>query len=717
MEEKRYAIISRESIRLFAEAEGHSEVTESVAALLAEDATYRLREAVQSSCQYMRHSKRRRLTTEDFNKALSASDVEIIYGQGSGEPSTFRQTAGGELHFVEDREVNLAGMALGGCGPQNPGSTSIKTHWLAVEGTHKGAPTSGGKQNGKVNKGISADLQTYYDNMTMAILGNDDELMRIALEDLRTNARILPLMPYLVNFISQGVRTVSHDVSQLTKLLHTVKAVISNPSLFLEPRPYLNHLVQGIMYCLLEPLAASINPLNDHWALRDYAARLLAQVLNKWSSQVNQLAQKNIKILNEVLVDLTKPPCSHYGTVMGMASLGTAVTEQYILPNLPILMKHLENILNNNTFGNAQLKADASKVVGALLTASESVLRFRIYSYANGDEPSKQCGSNIRSKRRPAPLRIDIPKVISVSQDLNSDSKQKVKSETKTDSQDMKPMLNDELPGELFKQVETKPTRMVYKSYKELYEKLYCFFGDCLSTRLPVAQIELDQMPKKTDNLVSLADSDSLKSGEDLLAVFLNTADKMEADSEHTSDKTRLDEIDIDGDVKSEPSEPSDKSDENLLFLGEDTSNVDLTVKSTNDSSKGIKLIISKRPKRKHESKERKSDKYRSDSKEPKHKRRKQNVQSSKEEQMFEKTVLRKREGKFVFNIRGLSAVAVLDPAKKFSIDSDNMSYKTPVYKQNLCMPVHGKMWWSRRPTKILKSNAPKNYSTLLCII
>lgn len=34
-------------------------------------------------------------------------------------------------------------------------------------------------------------------------------------------------------------------------------------------------IVQTIEYCGIEPLAASINPQNDHWALRDYASRLL----------------------------------------------------------------------------------------------------------------------------------------------------------------------------------------------------------------------------------------------------------------------------------------------------------------------------------------------------------------------------------------------------------------------------------------------------------
>ena len=50
VEEKRYAILSRDSIRLFAEATGHAEISDEVAALLAEDVSYRLREATQVCC-------------------------------------------------------------------------------------------------------------------------------------------------------------------------------------------------------------------------------------------------------------------------------------------------------------------------------------------------------------------------------------------------------------------------------------------------------------------------------------------------------------------------------------------------------------------------------------------------------------------------------------------------------------------------------------------
>ena len=45
VEEKKYAILSRDSVRTFAESVGHSDMTDEAAALLAEDVVYRLREA------------------------------------------------------------------------------------------------------------------------------------------------------------------------------------------------------------------------------------------------------------------------------------------------------------------------------------------------------------------------------------------------------------------------------------------------------------------------------------------------------------------------------------------------------------------------------------------------------------------------------------------------------------------------------------------------
>ncbi|XP_014817709.1 PREDICTED: TAF6-like RNA polymerase II p300/CBP-associated factor-associated factor 65 kDa subunit 6L, partial [Calidris pugnax] len=157
-EERRFVELPRESVRLMAESTG-LELSDEVAALLAEDVCYRLREATQNSSQFMKHTRRRKLTVEDFNRALRWSNVEV------------------------------------------PGMGGLR---------------------------------------------------------------------------AKRVKSVSHDLEQLNRLLHVARSLVGNPFLCLGS--YLRSLVASVTYCALEPLAASINPLNDHWTLRDYAAMLLSRI-------------------------------------------------------------------------------------------------------------------------------------------------------------------------------------------------------------------------------------------------------------------------------------------------------------------------------------------------------------------------------------------------------------------------------------------------------
>ncbi len=48
-DDRRYAILSTDTIKSFAEAGGHADIPQNVAALLAEDVVYRLREATHVS--------------------------------------------------------------------------------------------------------------------------------------------------------------------------------------------------------------------------------------------------------------------------------------------------------------------------------------------------------------------------------------------------------------------------------------------------------------------------------------------------------------------------------------------------------------------------------------------------------------------------------------------------------------------------------------------
>ncbi|XP_077052885.1 TAF6-like RNA polymerase II p300/CBP-associated factor-associated factor 65 kDa subunit 6L isoform X2 [Siphateles boraxobius] len=372
-EERRFAEVPRESIKLMAESTG-VELSEEVAAMLAEDVCYRLREATQNSSQFMRHAKRKKLCVEDFNRALRWSNTETVCGYGAQDALPFRPLKEGELFFVEDREVNLVELALATNIPKGCAEMLVRVNVSYLDG--KGNLESQGTVPTAVQS-LSEDLLKYYQQITRAILGEDPHLMKVALLDLQSNSKIAALLPYFVYVIS-GVKSVSHDLDQLNRLLHMVKSLVQNPYLYLGS--YVRSLVSSVMYCILEPLAASINPLNDHWTLRDYAALLLSHIFWTHGDLVSGLYHQILLSLQKVLSDPVRPLCSHYGAVVGLHALGWKAVERVLYPHLPAYWANLQAVLDDYSVSNAQVKADGHKVYGAILVAVERLLKMKALS-------------------------------------------------------------------------------------------------------------------------------------------------------------------------------------------------------------------------------------------------------------------------------------------------------------------------------------------------
>lgn len=111
----------------------------------------------QSSSQFMRHAKRRKLTVEDFNRALRWSNVEVticdlkfyfdahisglsqseimslspcvhqaICGYGAQDSLPFRSVKEGELFFIEERDINLVELALATNIPKGCAETMVR---------------------------------------------------------------------------------------------------------------------------------------------------------------------------------------------------------------------------------------------------------------------------------------------------------------------------------------------------------------------------------------------------------------------------------------------------------------------------------------------------------------------------------------------------------------------------------------------------------------
>lgn len=456
-EERRFVEIPRESVRLMAESTG-LELSDEVAALLAEDVCYRLREATQNSSQFMKHTKRRKLTVEDFNRALRWSSVEAVCGCGAQEALPLRPVREGELYFPEDREVNLVELALATNIPKGCAETAVRVHVSYLDGKGNLAP------QGSVPSAVSSltdDLLKYYQQVTRAVLGDDPQLMKIALQDLQTNSKIAALLPYFVYVVS-GVKSVSHDLEQLHRLLQVARSLVRNPHLCLGP--YVRSLVGSVLYCVLEPLAASINPLNDHWTLRDGAALLLSHIFWTHGDLVSGLYQQILLSLQKVLADPVRPLCSHYGAVVGLHALGWKAVERVLYPHLSTYWTNLQAVLDDYSVSNAQVKADGHKVYGAILVAVERLLKMK----AQAAEPHRS-GPGGRGCRRPD----DLPWDSLLLQESPSGG-------------GAEPGFGSGLPLPPGGAGPSEPGPPV--TLADIYRELYAFFGDSLATRFGTGQ-------------------------------------------------------------------------------------------------------------------------------------------------------------------------------------------------------------------------------------
>ncbi|XP_072032490.1 TAF6-like RNA polymerase II p300/CBP-associated factor-associated factor 65 kDa subunit 6L [Amphiura filiformis] len=383
-EEKKFAAISTGSVKLMSEASGVDNLSDEITTVLAEDVGYRLREATQASAQFMKHAKRKRMSTEDFNKALRWSDTEPLYGYGSSDPLPFKPVKECELFFPEDKDVSLPDLATDNKVFNSAGKTTVKATWLAVEGILK--PTGAGVTHNAEK--LPDHMHQYYTQITKAVLEGNEQLRKAALQDLHINNKIAGLLPYLVNFVSCGVKMVSHDLVQLTRLLDIVNALTSNPVMYLGP--YLVQIVSTVMYCILEPLAVSINPHNDHWALRDFAARLLGQIMRSSLESSTRFYHQLIATFQEVLNDPARPLCSHYGAVVGLKALGPKAIEQVLVGQISSYWPTLQQVLDDTSLSNVQVKEDGHKVHGAILSAAVCLLKCKQASAGDSNQTSRE---------------------------------------------------------------------------------------------------------------------------------------------------------------------------------------------------------------------------------------------------------------------------------------------------------------------------------------
>ncbi|KAK3576818.1 hypothetical protein CHS0354_002605 [Potamilus streckersoni] len=415
------ANLSSDSVRVIAESIGFHGVPDDASTYLAEDCTYRLKLIVQEALKFMQHGKRQKLSTADFDQALRVQNIEPLYGFHTPDLIPFRYASGGgrELHFLEDKELDLQEV-INSTLPRVPLDVTLKAHWLCIEGEQPAIPENpppaskeqqkteildptvksaidkskkpgklvdggkarlrhkGGNELVKMkelsNHELSMEQQLYYKEITEACVGSEESRRSEALQSLSTDPGLHQMLPRFSTFIFEGVKinVVQNNLALLIYLMRMVKALMDNQTLYLEK--YLHEFVPAVTTCIVCKQLCMRPDVDNHWALRDFAARLNAQICKNFSTSINNIQPRITKTFCKAVKSDKTVLATQYGAIAGLGELGSEVIKSFLLPHIKSIGERVQLATEGPVINNAD-KIAADNIKKALCKYLPPVLK------------------------------------------------------------------------------------------------------------------------------------------------------------------------------------------------------------------------------------------------------------------------------------------------------------------------------------------------------
>lgn len=379
--------LSIESMKTIAESVGVAGLSDSAAKELGDEINFRLKTVVQDAAKFMHHGKRKRLSTADIDQALKIKNIEPLYGFSNPDSIPFRFASGGgrELHFLDDKELEINDIVNAPL-PKLPLDITLRAHWLSIDGIQPAVPENPpllskdqqrvessdpasklvkiGEKAKKPNPvakkqmtetvhvkqltahELSVEQQLYYKEITEACVGSDEGRRNEAFTSLSSDPGLHQMLPRLCTFIAEGVRVnvVQNNLAPLIYLMRMVKALLSNQTLYLEK--YLHELVPAVISCMVSKQLCLRPEVDNHWALRDFSARLIAQLCKNYHTTTNSMQTRVTRLCCKALANEKTPAASFYGALVGLSELGNEVIKALIMPKIRGIGERIESYLD-----------------------------------------------------------------------------------------------------------------------------------------------------------------------------------------------------------------------------------------------------------------------------------------------------------------------------------------------------------------------------------
>ena len=272
--------------------------------------------------------------------------------------------------------------------PKIPLTPAIRAHWLAIDGVQPSIPENPPPQskdqlvadsvdpaaklkgeNARDNKlgmvlgqlakmktvetvnvkqlashELSVEQQLYYKEITEACVGSDEARRAEALQSLACDPGLHQMLPRLCTFIAEGVRVnvVQHNLAILIYLMRMVKSLLENQTLYLEK--YLHELIPAVGTCIVSRQLCTRPDHDNHWALRDFASRMMAAICKNFHSSTNNVQTRVTKMFSDALCSDRAPLVSYYGAIAGLQELGPEVIKVFVLPHIAALAQKIDQV-------------------------------------------------------------------------------------------------------------------------------------------------------------------------------------------------------------------------------------------------------------------------------------------------------------------------------------------------------------------------------------
>ena len=209
----------------------------------------------------MRHGKKKKLTSQDMERALKWYDAPPTLGHQCNQteqkyiqaPDANRPQ---ETLFAPDEAlVDLYDYSLSMDSLQEEEHHDVaaaglkcEASWVAVEGNsiddlqgHDPNAIPLSKIDYPQPTDLSQPLLQYYTALVSVILSDSNhELRKTIVDDVQTNSKIGPIVPFLVTFIRNGMERNSDNPVLLIRFLALLEAIFINPYINLSPKPYVS---------------------------------------------------------------------------------------------------------------------------------------------------------------------------------------------------------------------------------------------------------------------------------------------------------------------------------------------------------------------------------------------------------------------------------------------------------------------------------------------